>query len=135
MGQPTPRMLKCTQLAVEGIPYLSWTAPIFCCPFCDKRETQKTTTSEQSTQEVFYSGTIFHMDVGFIRGHSNLTSVVNDGATPTTTTITSHDGCSTYLLIIDVAIRYIWVFCPKSKHPHIKSLIDSYTNMAESKAL
>ena len=34
--------------------------------------------------------------------------------------ITSHDGYKCYLLIVDIFIRYLWVFPSKNKHPPIK---------------
>ena len=53
------------------------------------------------------------MDFGFVRG-SNYT--VKDEHGPT---ITSKDGYNSYLLVIDRASRYAWIFLTKSKHPPI----------------
>jgi hypothetical protein len=81
----------------------------------------------QSTRETFIRGTSFHMDLGFIRGPKNLQEVLHDGATPQETIIKSHDGFSSYLLIIDAAAKYIWVFLLKSKDPPI-ALVDQFLN-------
>ena len=53
------------------------------------------------------------MDFGFIRG-SQYTIKTEEGPT-----ITSKDGYNSYLLIIDRATRYTWVFLSKSKHPPV----------------
>ena len=58
-------------------------------------------------------GQHFHMDFGFVRG-STYTIKQEDGPT-----ITSKDGYNSYLLIIDRATRYMWVFLTTSKHPPI----------------
>jgi hypothetical protein len=62
------------------------------------------------------------MDLGFIRGPSNLEEVLKHGATPTKTIVKSRDGYEAYLLIFDAATRYIWVFLLKGKHPHIATV-------------
>jgi len=58
-------------------------------------------------------GQHFHMDFGFVRG-SNYTVKTEDGPT-----VTSIDGYNSYLIIVDRATRYIWLFLTKSKHPPI----------------
>ena len=51
------------------------------------------------------------MDFGFVRG-SSYTIKQEDGPT-----ITSKEGYNSYLLIIDRATRYMWVFLTSSKEP------------------
>jgi hypothetical protein len=75
---------------------------------------QKANCHKESLWEVFIPGTSFHMDLGFIRGSANLEEVVKDGATPTKTIVKSCDGYEAYLLIIDAATRYIWIFKRKT---------------------
>ena len=58
-------------------------------------------------------GQHFHMDFGFVRG-SNYTIKTEDGPT-----VTSIDGYNSYLIIVDRATRYIWLFLTKSKHPPV----------------
>jgi histone deacetylase 1/2 len=122
MGHPAPRALQQTQRVVEGIPNLPNNNSIFSCPFCDKAKLRKSNRNKNSLREVFIPGTSFHMDLGFIRGPSNLEEVVKNGATPTKTIIKSRDGYEAYLLIVDAATRYIWVFLLKGKHPPIATI-------------
>ena len=53
------------------------------------------------------------MDFGFVRGSQY--SIKNENGS----TITSKDGYNSYLLVIDRASRYTWVFLTKSKHPPV----------------
>ena len=53
-------------------------------------------------------GQNFHMDFGFVRGSEF--KQVKDGIT-----ITSIDGYNCYLIIIDRATRYTWIFLQSSK--------------------
>ena len=122
MGHPAPRALQQTQQVVEGMPHLPNNNSIFSCPFCDKAKLRKADRNKNSLREVFIPGTSFHMDLGFIRGPSNLEEVVKNGATPTKTIVKSRDGYEAYLLIIDAATRYIWVFLLKGKHPPIATI-------------
>ena len=59
------------------------------------------------------TGQHFYMDFGFVRG-SKYAIKREDGGT-----ITSKDGYNAYLIIIDRASRYSWIFLTKSKHPPI----------------
>jgi hypothetical protein len=122
MGHPAPRALQQTQKVVEGIPTLPNNNSLFSCPFCDMAKLRKSNRHKESLREVFIPGTSFHMDLGFIRGPSNLEEVVKNGATPNKTIIKSRDGYEAYLLIVDAATRYIWVFLLKGKHPPIATI-------------
>jgi hypothetical protein len=122
LGHAAPRTLKRTQQVVDGIPNLPDAYPLFCCPFCDKAKLRKNHGGKKSMKEASVPGTAFHMDLGFIRGPKNLQDVLQDKAVPKETVIKSHDGFSSYLLIIDAATRYIWVFLLKSKDPPIATI-------------
>jgi hypothetical protein len=122
LGHPSPRALYHTQRVVEGIPNLPHDCPIFKCPFCDMAKLRKSNRNKESTREAFLPGTSFHMDLGFIRGPANLEDVVQNGATPGKTIIKSRDGYEAYLLIIDAATRFIWVFLLKGKHPPLATI-------------
>ena len=122
MGHPAPRALNQTQRVVEGIPTLPQATSLFKCPFCDMAKLRKSNRHKESLREVFIPGTSFHMDLGFIRGPSNLEEVVQHGATPQKTITKSRAGYEAYLLIIDAATRYIWVFLLKGKHPPIATI-------------
>ena len=58
-------------------------------------------------------GQFFHMDFGFVRG-TNFTIKQEDGPT-----ITSKDGYNLYLIIVDHATRYTWIFLTKTKQPPV----------------
>jgi hypothetical protein len=122
MGHPAQRALHQTQKVVEGIPALPPINSLFSCPFCDMAKLRKSNRHKESLREVFTPGTSFHMDLGFIRGPSNLEDVVKNGATPSKTIVKSRDGYEAYLLIVDAATRYIWVFLLKGKHPPIATI-------------
>jgi hypothetical protein len=119
MGHPAPRALHETQKVVEGIPTLPYCTPIFKCPFCNMAKLRKANRHKESLREVFIPGTSFHMDLGFIPGPSNLEDVIKNGATPQKTLMKSRAGYEAYLLILDAATRYIWIFLLKGKHPPI----------------
>jgi hypothetical protein len=61
-------------------------------------------------------GQRFHMDMGFVRG-TKFSHRDNDG-----NLVTSIDGYNSYLLIIDKATRYTWVFLAKTKTPPISTI-------------
>ena len=65
------------------------------------------------------------MDFGFVSGPDNVQDVFYHGATPKTTVVTSRNGHTAYLLIIDAATRYLWVFPVKTKQPPI-DLLDTF---------
>jgi hypothetical protein len=61
-------------------------------------------------------GEHFHMDMGFVRG-KKLSYIDEDGCL-----VASLDGYSSYLLIIDRASRYTWVFLTKGKTPQMENI-------------
>jgi hypothetical protein len=125
LGHAAPRTLKRTQQVVDGIPNRPDAYPLFCCPFCDKAKLCKNHGGKKSTKEAFVPGTVFHMDLEFIHGPKNLQEVLQEGAVPKDTVLKSQDGFSSYLLIIDAATPYIWIFLLKSKDPPI-AIIDQF---------
>jgi len=56
----------------------------------------------------------FYMDYGFMRASTANFSQLHKG---TDWVVRSYDGYSSYLLIIDEASRYVWVFLTASKDP------------------
>ena len=119
LGHISPTTMHETSKVVEGIPPLPRQIPLFHCPFCDHSKLTKKSGNKTSTTEHFLPGTMFHMDFGFMSGPSNLQDVFYKGHTPKSTTVASRDGHVAYLLIIDAASRYVWVFPVKSKKPPI----------------
>ena len=59
------------------------------------------------------AGQHFHMDFGFVRGTGYK---IKQEHAPT---VTSIDGFSSYLIIVDRVTRYLWIFLTKSKTPPI----------------
>jgi transposase InsO family protein len=125
MGHISPKAMEQTQKHVLGIPKLPPVPSCFSCPFCDKAKLTKAPRNKKTTREILQPGVQFHMDCGFFSGPSNLQDVLHKGATPDTTIATSRDGYEGYLLIIDAASRYIWVFLLKSRHPPV-DIIDKF---------
>jgi hypothetical protein len=126
MGHPSPTVLQRTQRVVEGIPKLPNAAPIFHCRYCAKAKQHKSARGPAEQNDAYLPGTMFHMDLGFFRGPSNLPEVVRDGVNPSKKTIIkSIDGHTSYLSIVDAATRHLWVFPLKTKHPPIE-LIDKF---------
>jgi hypothetical protein len=75
-------------------------------------QTHTTLTNNNSEIEIL-PGQHFHMDFGFMNG-SGFQNKDHEGRT-----ITCIDGYRSYLLIIDKASRYTWVFLTKTKSPPI----------------
>ena len=71
-------------------------------------------TSDEIQDDIYMPNTLpgqhFHMDYGFVRG-SDFKETQNGQ------TITSIDGFNSYLLIIDRATRYTWIFLQSTKEP------------------
>ena len=86
---------------------------------------QKHKGNTQATRDNFIPGTAYHMDLGFIRGPSNLDKENNPDSATKITAQQSHDGYTAYLLIIDAATRYIFCFLLKTRHPPIQ-IIDQF---------
>jgi hypothetical protein len=90
--------------------------------------TQKQHMQDQPMLHSDAPGTRFHMDMGFVRG-SNFSHKHEDGHL-----VTSLDGYNSYLLIIDRATRYTWVFLSKYKTPPIP-IIKSFLNTRGASAI
>lgn len=67
-------------------------------------------------QQKLQTGQCFQMDFGFVRS-KNWVMKTEEGKT-----ITSIDGFNSYLLVIDRATRYLWVYLTKSKAPPIAAV-------------
>ena len=76
-------------------------------------------------------GEQFHVDFGFARGPKHLQSLLHRQRTPKHKIRnakshhpikTSHDGCSSYLLITDAASLHTWAFLAKTKEPPLITL-------------
>jgi Reverse transcriptase (RNA-dependent DNA polymerase) len=126
LGHPATRTMHKTIQHVTGIPAMNTKHNSgFCCPFCMFAKMRKQKGKTEAQRENITPNSTFHMDLGFIRGPENLQEILKNGETPKQTVIESHDGYTSYLLIIDGATRYIWIFLNKTKNPPIQ-LIDNF---------
>jgi malate synthase len=64
-------------------------------------------------------GQRFHMDMDFVRGTKYAQRDINGNL------VTSIDGYNSYLLIVDRATRYTWVFLARTKTPPISTIMNS----------
>jgi len=142
LGHPGERIMSTLHLHVDGTTKLT-KPPFHKCKTCMMvKATRRALTQTQhygpSTQKqhmqdqpMLHSdapGTRFHMDMGFVRG-SNFSHKHEDGHL-----VTSLDGYNSYLLIIDRATRYTWVFLSKYKTPPIP-IIKSFLNTRGASAI
>jgi len=152
LGHPGTTTMSSLHLHVDGVPKL-WTHPLYKCETCLKVKTTKRTTTAAGVHQALkpdklaaantevqsnespqptdtetpcLPGEQFHMDIGFVRGTQ---FSYRDGGG---TLVTSLDGFNSYLIIVDKATRYTWVFLACSKHPQIE-VIQSFLNMHGSK--
>ena len=116
MGHISPRTLQQTQRCTTGIPPITKTTTLFKCPFCEKAKMFKQ-SGQQKQQDACIPGQVFHMDLSYVSGPSNLDDILTYNAPPEPTLKRSRDGYIGFLTIIDVASRYIWTHSVKSKDP------------------
>jgi len=132
LGHPGQKVMSMVHHRVEGIPKLT-RPPLFQCQACMLAKVTKRAVHAQNQKDTSRShkdsaaqpikenerlapGTHFHMDMGFVRG-SKYRTKDEDGQM-----VTSLDGYNSYLLIIDRATRYMWVFLSKYKTPKIDTI-------------
>jgi hypothetical protein len=84
------------------------------------------TSSHNTNTSNYLPGRRFHMDMGFVHGSSYRTKDENGHL------ITSLDGYNSYLIIVDQASRYTWVFLSKYKVPQVK-VIENFLALHGSK--
>ena len=138
-------LVKMHQYA-EGIPQLKGTNAFYKCPSCmrakmtkqpyhrDKHRKPKSrvevlTNKDHSQTPIpddivmpnALPGQHFHMDFGFVKG-VNYSRKDKEGKT-----VTSIDGKNSYLLIVDRATRFIWVYLSASKQPPLQFIRDILT--------
>jgi hypothetical protein len=78
--------------------------------------TQNTSPSEQTPEEQLLPGQTFQADMGFVRG-TKYHHKDEDGQI-----ITSMDGFNSYLIVVDRATRFTWIFLSRNKAPPITLL-------------
>ena len=94
---------------VDGIPSLKRHA-FHTCPVCDHAKVTHNYNHNVEPLKATKVGEIFSMDFGFVKGNV-------DGRL-----VRSHDGYSSYVLVVDHRTRYTWVFLTKNKRPPIQML-------------
>ncbi len=80
--------------------------------------------AQRSAERTTDQGRRFYLDFGFMRASTS------DYSRPNKTidrVVLSYDGFSSYLLIIDEASRYAWVFLTTSKDPPINIITKFFT--------
>lgn len=121
LRHPNATTLQCMHKYERGVPKL--TEPAFYkCQTCAATKVKKDNAPPTKTkiptsisaEEHICPGQHLHMDFGFVRG-SAFSGVDEMGRT-----ITSIDGFRSYLVIVDRATRYKWVFLTTTKHPPLK---------------
>jgi hypothetical protein len=146
MGHPGEKAMLCLHNITDGVPKLK-KPPLFRCATCTYVNLTKRAITQQalleqasllqpspfaSTSDVLQEtgshsnkasssnsllpGQMFHMDMGFVRG-TKYGHRDEDGHL-----VTSLDGYNSYLVIVDRATRYTWVFLCKTKVPQITTI-------------
>jgi dUTP pyrophosphatase len=136
MGHPNSTVLCKMHKYARGIPTLK-TPDFYKCKSCSyckiKKDSSTKTRATLSTVptpvEKFHVGQHLHMDFGFLRG-SAFAQKDKEGRT-----ITSIDGFRSYLVIVDRATRYKWLFLTKTKHPpldEVRTILGKYKRLGET---
>jgi hypothetical protein len=122
LGHPGEKVMGLIHQHVKGVPKLRKNH-FYSCAACLAKNIRKVHIGEKKEYKkkpdkeppdpVSKPGEHLHMDFGFVRG-SDWKKKDSDGKT-----VTSIDGNRAYLLVIDRATRYIWIFVTKTKHPPI----------------
>ena len=94
---------------VDGVPSLK-RHDFHTCPICQEAKITHKYNHHVDPTKATKVGQIFSMDFGFVRGKVD------------NRLVRSHDGYSSYVLIIDHKTRYTWVFLTKNKKPPIKMI-------------
>ena len=130
LGHACPRTIENMHKYALGIPKHR-EPPFYKCGTCLACKTKKSSHGPGKTivkkppdpEELIRPGQHLHMDFGFIRG-SSWSSKDKGG-----NLITSIDGQRSYLIIVDRATRYKWVFNTITKKPpldEVKSVLKNF---------
>ena len=116
LGHPGQKVLQHFHNCANGVPELqSKLHQFFSCKCCDHAKIKKQNKNVlPSPDKTTSRGQRFHMDFGFVRGDNS--HKTND---KTQRIVTSIDGFSSYLIIVDSHTSYTWVFLTSSKEPPI----------------
>ena len=121
LGSPGKDQLDLLHGKVTGIPPGFQYHPFWFIDWKEEARVQRQAAG-RAVERISEVGRRFYMDFGFMRASSS------DYTKPNKTldrVVDSWDGFSSYLLIVDEASRYIWVFLMKSKEPSLE-IIDTF---------
>ena len=115
MGSPGVSQLDVLLSSATGIPTTFQYHPFRFIDFCEQASIRKE-PAQRSAVRTTERRRHFYMDFGFMRASS---SDLQHTTKPTDRIVHSYDGFTSYLLIVDEATRYVWVFLTHSKEPPI----------------
>ena len=124
LGHPNDTVLGKMHQFARGVPKLR-TPDFYKCQTCSlgkiKKDASTKTKASLPTpaptpKETIHPGQHLHADFGFVRG-SAFSKIDEQGRL-----ITSKDGFRSYLIVVDRATRYKWVFLTTTRHPPLKEL-------------
>jgi hypothetical protein len=124
MGHPGERVMQNIHQHVDGVPKVMKPPLYKCATYTYVNITKRGITQKQLQtitnaytmklpKQRYTTGQAFLMDMGFVRG-TKYSRKDDDG-----NLVTSIDGYNSYLLIVDRATRYTWIFLSKTKHPQV----------------
>ena len=90
------------------------------CTCYQTSNSTKSTGNDIEDVKAQVPGERFHMDFGFIKAKDIAADKIERGEP--TNLVTPYDGYNLYLLIMDKATRYIWVFLSANKAPTLQTL-------------
>ena len=102
----------------KGLPPMSASRipPFVRCRACDIAKLKKAPRGHSLPDlPTLTNGQCFHMDIGFLRGPSNLQAVVDRQEEPQSKVIHSRHNYVCYLLVIDRKSQYMWAFPLQSR--------------------
>jgi hypothetical protein len=108
---------------------VSWNFHCGYFSICSKYENERNNQEGNQTSGKLHPGQHLHMDFSFLQG-SAFAAKTKDGQL-----ITSIDGFRSYLIIVDRATRYKWVFLTTTRNPPLKeitSVISKYKHLTKS---
>ena len=120
LGSPGVHQLDALPGNVTGIPSVFEYHPFRFIDFKEQARIRKQ-TAQRSAVRTNECKKRFYMDFGFMRALAADYSRSHKG---TDRVVRSYDGYSSYLLIIDEASRYVWVFLTASKNPHLDIVME-----------
>ena len=121
-GHAGSSVLEALPTCCDGVPanLIRCKHGLYKCICCQTSKSTKTTGNDIEDVKAQVPGERFHMDFGFIKA-KDIAVDKNDTGEPTKL-VTSYDGYNSYLIIVDKATRYIWVFLSANKAPPLKTL-------------